>query len=90
MPLQIVPYTADAAPAVREFNARLLAGGAPADQQLPDPRDPILMPCSELFVAMDQGKVRGGALLLQPIGVDQARGVLVGMTHDVLQEGVVE
>ena len=63
MSLQFLPYTQDAVPAVREFNQRLLAGGAPADQQFPETPDPGWMPGMELFLAVEGSIVRGGYIL---------------------------
>jgi len=90
MALQILPYAEDAAPAVREFNARLLAGGAPADQQLPDPRDSILMPGSELFVAMEEGKVRGGYILRRQQVTAGGSDVTAAHYRLPLSEGIVD
>ncbi len=63
MSLEILPYSQDAIPAVREFNQRLLAGGAPADQQFPETPDPGWMPGMELFLAVEGSVVRGGYIL---------------------------
>ena len=63
MPLQFLPYTQEAVPAVREFNQRLLAGGAEVDQQFPETPDPGWMPGMELFLAVEGSMVRGGYIL---------------------------
>ena len=63
MSLEFVPYTEAAVPAVREFNQRLLGGGAPADQQFPETPDPGWMPGMELFLAVEGSMVRGGYIL---------------------------
>ncbi len=63
MSLQILPYSPEAVPAVREFNLRLLAGGAPADLQFPETPDPAWMPGMELFLALEESQVRGGYIL---------------------------
>src|ERR1039457_275703 len=63
MSIQILPYTLAAVPAVREFNQRLLAAGAPADRQFPETPDPGWMPGMELFLAVEAGMVRGGYIL---------------------------
>jgi hypothetical protein len=63
MSLQILPYAQPAVPAVREFNQRLLAGGALADQQFPETPDPGWMPGMELFLAVEDSLVRGGYIL---------------------------
>jgi len=90
MPLQIVPYTPDAASAVREFNARLLAGGAPADQQFPEPGGPGLLPGSELFVAVDEGKVRGGYILRRQLYTAGGSEVAAAHYRLPLSEGIVD
>ncbi len=69
MSLEIVAYTQEAVPAVREFNQRLLAGGgllagdAVADRQFPETPDPGWMPGMELFLAVEGSMVRGGYIL---------------------------
>jgi hypothetical protein len=63
MPLRILPYAPEAVPAVREFNQRLLAGGAVADRQFPETPHPGWMPGMELFLATDDNVVRGGYIL---------------------------
>ena len=68
MSLEIVAYTREAVPAVREFNQRLLGGGeflggAPADRQFPETPDPGWMPGMELFLAVEGSMVRGGYIL---------------------------
>jgi hypothetical protein len=63
MPVEIVAYTREAVPAVREFNQRLLAGGAGREQQFPETPDPGWMPGMELFLAVEESQVRGGYIL---------------------------
>jgi hypothetical protein len=63
MSLEIVAYTQEMVAAVREFNQRLLAGGALADQQFPETPDPGWMPGMELFLAVEGRMVRGGYIL---------------------------
>jgi hypothetical protein len=64
MPVEMVSYSGEAVPAVREFNQRLLAAGATADhEQFPETPDPGWLPGLELFLAMDEGRVRGGYML---------------------------
>jgi hypothetical protein len=64
MSIRILPYAQSAVPAVREFNQRLLAGGAAADhEQFPETPDPGWMPRLELFLAMEESQVRGGYML---------------------------
>ncbi|MEO8372335.1 MAG: hypothetical protein ABI806_24325 [Candidatus Solibacter sp.] len=90
MALQILPYTADVAPALREFHARLLAGGAPADQRFPDAGDPLLQPGSELFVAVDEGKVRGGYILRRQHFTAGRSDVTAAHYRLPLSEGIVD
>jgi hypothetical protein len=63
MSLEIVAYTQEMVAAVREFNQRLLNGGAPADQQFPETPDPGWMPCMELYLVVEGSMVRGGYIL---------------------------
>ena len=63
MPVEIVSYAGEAVPAVREFNERLLAGGAGREQQFPETPDPGWMPGMELFLAVEESRVRGGYIL---------------------------
>ena len=63
MTLEIVPFTADSVAAVRAFNQRLGAHGIPADQRFPETPDPGWMPGMELFLAVEDGMVRGGYIL---------------------------
>ena len=63
MSLEIVAYTQEMVAAVREFNQRLLAGGALADQQFPETPDPGWMPAMELFLVVEGSMVRGGYIL---------------------------
>jgi len=90
MALDIRPYTADAVPAVREFNRRLLAGGAPADQQFPESPDPGWMPGLELFLAMEGEAVRGGYILRRQRFT--VHGESIGAAHYrlPLSEGIVD
>jgi hypothetical protein len=89
MSLEFVAYTEAAVPAVREFNQRLLGGGAPADQQFPETPDPGWMPGMELFLAAEGSMVRGGYILRrQSFSVG---GATVGAAHYrlPLSEGIV-
>jgi hypothetical protein len=63
MSLEIVAYTQEMVPAVREFNRRLQGGGAAADQQFPETTDPGWMPGMELYLVMEESMVRGGYIL---------------------------
>jgi hypothetical protein len=67
--VKTLPFTPDLAPAVAEFNARLLAGGA--DPELMFPEDPVPEarpnePCrllEERFLMVQEGLVHGGFIL---------------------------
>jgi hypothetical protein len=63
MSLEIVAYTQEMVAAVREFNQRLLAGGALTDQQFPETPNPGWMPDMELFLVVEGSMVRGGYIL---------------------------
>jgi hypothetical protein len=63
MSLRIVPYSGEAVEAVREFNQRLLAGGASADLRFPETPDTGWVPGMELILAMEESMVRGGYIL---------------------------
>src|ERR1019366_1371323 len=89
MSLQILPYSPEAVPAVREFNQRLLAGGAAADLQFPETPDPGWMPGMELFLAVEEGLVRGGFILRRQMF--SIAGTAIGAAHYrlPLSEGIV-
>ncbi len=89
MSLEILPYSQDAVPAVREFNQRLLAGGAPADQQFPETPDPGWMPGMELFLAIEDSIVRGGYILRRQTFAATCVTVPAAHYRLPLSEGVV-
>ncbi|MEO8593000.1 MAG: hypothetical protein ABI759_06750 [Candidatus Solibacter sp.] len=90
MPLQILPYTYDIVGEVREFNRRLLAGGAPADQQFPEAPEPRWMPGMELFVAVEEGKVRGGYILRRQQFTAHGTSLSAAHYRLPLSEGIVD
>ena len=90
MPLEIRRYTAEAVPAVREFNARLLAGGAPEDQQFPETPDPGWMPGMELYLARENDTVRGGYILRRQQFTVGGSEVSAGHYRLPLSEGIVD
>ncbi len=90
MALRILPYSCDAVPAVREFNRRLLAGGAPADQQFPESPNPGWMPGMELFLANDESHVRGGYILRRQTFSTASGAVLAAHYRLPLSEGVID
>jgi len=63
MPIQVVPYTSAQIPAVRDFNRRLVEGGAGDDQSFPETADPGWMPGMHLYLAVEDDAVRGGYIL---------------------------
>src|SRR4051794_21314767 len=63
MAIQIVPYTWERIPAVREFNQRLRRAGAPGDYEFPETLDPAWMPGLHLYLAVEDNVVRGGYIL---------------------------
>jgi hypothetical protein len=89
MSLQILPYAEEAVPAVREFNQRLLAGGAVADLQFPETPHPGWMPGMELFLAVEDSMVRGGYILRRQMF--SVGGATLGAVHYrlPLSEGIV-
>ena len=89
MSLEILPYSQDAVPAVREFNQRLLAGGAPANQQFPETPDPGWMPGMELFLAIEDSIVRGGYILRRQTFSAACATVSAAHYRLPLSEGVV-
>ncbi|MCX6626483.1 MAG: hypothetical protein NTW28_02465 [Candidatus Solibacter sp.] len=89
MPLQILPYAPEAVPAVREFNQRLLAGGAAGDQRFPETPDPGWMPGMELFLALEESRVRGGYILRRQVFSVDATAVPAAHYRLPLSEGVV-
>jgi hypothetical protein len=89
MSLRIVPYAGDAVAAVREFNRRLLAGGLPADMQFPETPDPGWLPGMELFLAMEEGEVRGGYILRRQSLSVAGSAVSVAHYRLPLSEGIV-
>ena len=90
MSLEILPYSPEAVPAVREFNRRLLAGGAPASQQFPETPDPAWMPGMELFLAVEEGVVRGGYILRRQTFAVPGADIDAAHYRLPLSEGVVD
>jgi hypothetical protein len=89
MSLEILPYSQEAVPAVCEFNQRLLAGGAPQDQQFPETPDPGWMPGMELFLAVEGSLVRGGYILRRQVFCSGRDLVSAAHYRLPLSEGVV-
>jgi hypothetical protein len=89
MSVEILPYSQEAVSAVREFNQRLLAGGAPADQQFPETPDPGWMPDMELFLAVEGSLVRGGYILRRQEFSSGGAAVRAAHYRLPLSEGIV-
>jgi hypothetical protein len=89
MALQILPYAPQTVPAVCEFNRRLLAGGAPEDQQFPETPNPDWMPGMELFLATEENFVRGGYILRRQTFSSAGATVTAAHYRLPLSEGVV-
>jgi hypothetical protein len=84
MSIRIVPYTAGHVAAVREFNQRLIQ-----DLQFPETPDPGWLPGMELFVALEEGAVRGGYILRRQRFSLSGETVPVAHYHFPISEGVV-
>jgi len=68
--VRIEPFTAELMPAVKDFNRRLLAGGADPELLFPEDPWPQRFVCpsgarlfEEMFLVVDEGSVRGGFVL---------------------------
>ncbi|MCU1232174.1 MAG: hypothetical protein JWP63_141 [Candidatus Solibacter sp.] len=90
MALEILRYTADRIAAVRAFNARLDAQGVVPEQRFPETPDPGWFPRMELYLAVEDGTVRGGYILRRQCF--QAAGEIVEAAHYrlPLSEGLID
>lgn len=68
--MKIQPFTTELALAVAEFNRRLLAGNGNPELVFPESPEPEKFPCQpgrglfeEMFLAVDEGSVRGGFII---------------------------
>jgi hypothetical protein len=89
MSIRIVPYTAEHEAAVREFNRRLIVDAPIDDLQFPETPDPGWLPGMELFVALEDGAVRGGYILRRQRFFLAGKTVPVAHYRLPLSEGVV-
>jgi hypothetical protein len=97
MPVVIQPYRPAHEPAVADFNQRLRQGGADENMvfyRWAEPRGTPQTPASriqnELFVAVDEGIVRGGyALKSQDFFFPDGQIRSIGYYHHPLSEGIV-
>ena len=94
--LTIVPFTPEWSPAVREFNARLMAGGLDATLAFPETpsaefsTDSSAPLWQEFFLAVDEDVVRGGYFLTHEHWAAAGRGdILVANYRLPLSEGLV-
>src|SRR5205823_12939896 len=86
----IQPYTARLIPAVRDFNRRLLAGGADPTLLLPEDPHPGWLPRMELFVSEEDDAVHGGYILRHQSFSAAGRSVEAAHYRLPLSEGVVD
>jgi hypothetical protein len=94
--LSIVPFTPEWTSAVREFNARLLAGGLDATLEFPetpaaefsvDPAEPIWQ---EFFLAVEGSFVRGGYFLTHEPWICHGTPITVGNYRLPVSEGMID
>lgn len=98
MPIVIQPYREEHQPAVREFNQRLVAGGADPNLVFFTRSQPQWLPKTEgaklyqeFFVALEDGVVRGGyALKYQDFVLVDGAVHNVGYYHHPISEGILD
>jgi hypothetical protein len=98
LPIVIQSYRQEHEGAVKEFNQRLLSGGAEADLVFYERSEPSWLPASsnstlfnEFFLALDAGAVRGGyALKHQNFSFADGSVRTVGYYHHPISEGIVD
>jgi hypothetical protein len=96
--LTIQPYRQEHERAVEDFNRRLRSGGAEPDLVFYEKAQPRWLPphengsmVNEFFLALDDGKVRGGyALKCQDFAFADGSVHNVGYYHHPLSEGIVD
>src|ERR1700682_6010605 len=79
MPMEIRPFSAQWRTAVREFNGRLEAVGVAPGLRPPEDAQAEMLPGSQLYLAVEEGAVRGG-YVLRPQQFS-FRGTLRRVTH---------
>ena len=96
MAVTIVPYAEEHVPAVKGFNHRLLAGGAPPDCVFSEshvsrwlPPGPDAPVCNELHLALEDGAVRGAYALKQQEFAFHGTRRPVTFYHHPISEGIV-
>ena len=97
MPITIAPYTQDDIPAVKEFNRRLQAGGAPPDyifseSHIPSwlPRFPGVPVYNDLYLAKENGAVRGTFALKHQDFSFRGQVKRLVYLHHPFSEGIVD
>lgn len=92
----IHPYTADRVPGVREFNSRLLAGGASSEFLYPESPVSRWLPYeegrrlyNEFFLAVENDAVRGAYAIKRQEFAIQGAVRTVGTYHHPVSEGIV-
>jgi hypothetical protein len=97
MRISIVPYSEQHIPAVREFNQRLQAGGAPADYVFSESDIPAWLPrCAEatlyneFYLALEEDRVRGAFVLKHQTFSFFGKLKQLIYLHHPLSEGVVD
>lgn len=96
MTIVIQPFEASWIPAVRRFNDRLAAGGAPAEHRFPDHPVPEWLPAregrkifQEFFLATENDEVRGAYILKHQDFSLGGQIRSIGYIHQPLSEGIV-
>jgi hypothetical protein len=97
MKLEIRPFTEDLIPAVREFNARLEAGGAPKEFRFPEHPVPEWIPAAEhsqiyqeYFVVTENSFVRGCYMLKHQSFSFYGKVRSIDFCHWPISEGIVD
>lgn len=96
MAFQFVLYTPEWEPAVARFNQRMADGNAPADFDIPQRAVsyPDVLPRAEAWLAVDDGEVRGGMIILMHDGFlndgSGGRTEIVANFQSPLSEGIID
>lgn len=96
MAFQFVLYTPEWEPAVARFNKRMADGNAPADFDIPQRAVayPDVLPRAEAWLAVDDGEVRGGMIILMHAGYlndgSGGRTEIVANFQSPLSEGIID
>lgn len=96
MAIEIRPFTPDLVPLVEAFNARLQEGGAPPVDRFPESPVPRWLPkidnrriYQDIYLALENGSVRGGYLLKHQDFSFCGEIRSVGLFRWLLSEGIV-